>query len=719
MSRTLGLIVSYVIGAYTGNWWLFASQLYGAKQDRDVRQARRRAIAEYNAAQTDRQLMRRMEPNAPRGMALGRIRGVEGVRREWTSGANSERLTQVISFCGHQVDGFEAWYLDDTEVTLDGSGWVTTAPWNQVRRESAAVTGTLDGSGNATLTVPADVVSGTAAAVWGVVSESAPQGTAAVSISGTTATVTGGQAGERVTVSFERDVGTSYVRIRAWGGGAGQNVGATLAAEYPGEITSSDRFEHIALAVMDVIYNPDVMPQGPPNLSALYRGARVYDPRLDSTVPGGSGSQREATPSTWAWSENPALLAYHYARAATGWDVPADEIRTADVMTAANACDVATDFTLRMPDDSTEVVNLPRYRAGIYIAGDADPRQAMDELMDAMAGSEGWAGGLWRMRAGVLNSPVFDVTADWLAQPLTPDGTADADTPVVRMSNGVPRDQRINRVSGQCADPAQRWQVLPFPAVEDPVLIAAKGLAELEVQLPAVNHVAHAQHLASVRIRQAQAPLRMELACGLQAWGCELLDVGTVTLPRYGMTGKTVEVTGWRWHPTELVRLQLAEITQEIFDPLPELTGRDPAPNGTLRRPWDVETLAAPSVESGTVALRDGSIITRTRVTWTAAAGQGVRLGGHIEVQYALAAQDLPAGEWQSWKEPGDATEAVIPGLLAGAYYRFRVRAVQAQPFVRGNWSPGVLHQVAAPPFVNTFVVEFSDDDGVVYSNIS
>jgi hypothetical protein len=190
----------------------------------------------------------------------------------------------------------------------------------------------------------------------------------------------------------------------------------------------------------------------------------------------------------------------------------------------------------------------------------------------------------------------------------------------------------------------------------------------------------------------------MELSCNLHAWGCELLDVGTLTLPRYGMSGKTVEVAGWRWHPTELVRLQVAEITQAIFDPVAELTGRDPAPNSTLPRPWDVETLGLPTVTSGTTALRDGSVLTRTRVTWPPVVGESVRAGGSVEVQYWPVAAPLPTGDWLSWTEPGNATEAVIPGLLAGTYYRFRVRAVQQQPHVKGNWSGGVVHQVAAPP---------------------
>ncbi len=40
---------------------------------------------------------------------------------------------------------------------------------------------------------------------------------------------------------------------------------------------------------------------------AQIKGSKLYDPRLDSTIPGGSGAHRFADPATWAWSENPKL----------------------------------------------------------------------------------------------------------------------------------------------------------------------------------------------------------------------------------------------------------------------------------------------------------------------------------------------------------------------------------------------------------------------------
>jgi hypothetical protein len=37
-------------------------------------------------------------------------------------------------------------------------------------------------------------------------------------------------------------------------------------------------------------------------------------PALDSTVAGGSGSHRWNDPSTWEWSDNPAVCRYNWVR---------------------------------------------------------------------------------------------------------------------------------------------------------------------------------------------------------------------------------------------------------------------------------------------------------------------------------------------------------------------------------------------------------------------
>mgnify|MGYP000594330789 CR=1 FL=1 len=167
----------------------------------------------------------------------------------------------------------------------------------------------------------------------------------------------------------------------------------------------------------------------------------------------------------------PFFTATPVLTAPNGWAVPADEIRTADIIAAANVCGAATVFPMRDAAGVLTNVTLARYRCGIVIDLTGDPRGAMDEIFEAMAGRWGWAGGTWRMRCGTSAAPVFAMDQSWLAQKLGPDGQPEAGS-VVRISNGVSRENKVNAVSGRCVDADQRYQVLPFPAVRDAALIA-------------------------------------------------------------------------------------------------------------------------------------------------------------------------------------------------------------------------------------------------------
>lgn len=682
-------------------WALLGSQVFGADQDRIARKRRRAAERAAKDSATDRLEMVERDPQQARTLPLGRVRAVEGVRRYWQSGTYSEKLTMVVSHGGVEIDAIESYFLNDLAVTLNGSWYVQEEPYNKGTRESAGVFGTLDGSGGAVVILDHTPVSGSVNAVNIVGSFEYEVSTAiSVSVVGTTATISGGTDGAKYGLTYDYTQSSSLVRLRPYLGTASQNIGSALASEYDGAITSTDKFAGMACTVMDLTFDPDAFPTGRPTLTAVLRGAKCYDPRKDSTVPGGSGSHRYATPSTWEWSENPAILALRYATWESGLNVPLADIRLADFMTAADVCDVSTVFTLRKADDSTEDVTLPRYRCGIVVTGE-NPRAEMDAIVETMAGRWAWSGGQLRIRAGAMADPVATIDSTWYMQDAT-GGEIGGDA-VISGANTVTRDQRINRVSGSCVDPDQRWQVLPYPAVSDDVLIASKGLRAAEVSYEGVNHIAHAQHLGSIAIRGAQAGLRIDQTLGLQALGLEVLDVVEIDLARYGFIAKTAEIVGWQWASAAVVNTQVAEITEAMFTVDAELGGRDPAPDSNLRRPWDVEQITGLAVTSDTAATQDGSIMSRTVVEWDAATGQSIRQGGQIEVQFAKVGDDFPDAEWPSWIEAGTATKAVIPGLLSNRAYRFRARAVQPMPLVRGNWSESVQAIIAGPRAALTY----------------
>jgi hypothetical protein len=86
---------------------------------------------------------------------------------------------------------------------------------------------------------------------------------------------------------------------------------------------------------------------GLPTLGAYGQWAKVYDPRLDSTFPGGSGSHRLGDETTYEWSENPALHfgTYAYGRyqndkLVMGVGLPSEGIDWTTIAAWANTCDL-------------------------------------------------------------------------------------------------------------------------------------------------------------------------------------------------------------------------------------------------------------------------------------------------------------------------------------------------------------------------------------------
>ena len=136
-----------------------------------------------------------------------------------------------------------------------------------------------------------------------------------------------------------------------WQYAQGGDPNAHVRMEYPSKIQNSNdglpewtdlhRLSGFAAAAITRSYDTTVWAGGPGQPQWTLRGVKLYDPRLDSSYPGGAGAQRwpgragdrrdyyAAARATWAWSENPILhalnyaLGHYFADPATGAD-PAD-----------------------------------------------------------------------------------------------------------------------------------------------------------------------------------------------------------------------------------------------------------------------------------------------------------------------------------------------------------------------------------------------------------
>lgn len=112
--------------------------------------------------------------------------------------------------------------------------------------------------------------------------------------------------------------------------------------------TSAHRLSGVAHSLWMMRYDSkgDHFQAGVPEPQWIGRWVKVYDPRKDSTYPGGSGAQRPLDEATYEWSRNPALHALTWAlgrwqngQRTLGIGAPIVNIRVGDFVEAANVAD--------------------------------------------------------------------------------------------------------------------------------------------------------------------------------------------------------------------------------------------------------------------------------------------------------------------------------------------------------------------------------------------
>jgi hypothetical protein len=660
-----------------------SSLAVGNHQRRKARAAGRDA---YNASLQDRLVMTSTTSGA-RSRCYGRVRNVDGVLFKATRGTNKEFYTLFIAVAGHEIDAFEGVYFGDVLVTLDGNGYVQDEPYNLAKKTSRSANITLDGSGNGSTTASGTIVASSAGGVQSA-SESVDAMALTATVSGSVISVTGGTPLAAATITWQESSSTSNARVRYYTGAPGQDVSSVLQPLFPSLITSGQhRFAGIAGLLVDLEYQPDSFPSGVPNISAVFRGAKVYDPRTATT----------------AWTENPALIARDWALYANGGACASGDLVAASFTNAANACDTVQAFTT-----AAGTQNLALYTCGIVCRTEDDPWQTFGEIVESMAGKAAWAGGQLRVSAGTYRAPVATITEDWLSGKES-----------VQIVPEPPTDEAVNIYRTTIADKAQGYVSVPAPELRAASYISADG-RELprEVTLGGVTDTAHAQHISGVLMRDARNGLTVVLPCNLRAFQVEVFDVVSVTLARFGWSAKTFEVLGWQFSLSGGVILTLKETAAAIFQPDSLFLDLDVTPNTQLPTPWVVPLVTGLSVTTSVVSLDDGQPIIRALAQWDAIADAGVATTGRIELQYLLIGlkdapvtwvngsavpvtwsgsggaaanwnsqqQTDPSGEgWQTVRVLGSQTEAVITGLSQRAAYIFRARAENSLG-VRSPW---------------------------------
>jgi hypothetical protein len=196
---------------------------------------------------------------------------------------------------------------------------------------------------------------------------------------------------------------------------------------------------------------------GLPPFGAIWRGVKVYDPRLDSTFQGGSGTQRIADEATWTYSENPALhaVAYAYGRHQNGKKVfgiglPATGIDLARFIAWANVCDANG------------------WKVGGVISEPGDRWANLKDIMAAGGAEPVFAGGVLTVR---YRAPMIAL------ETVTEDDLADDDMTVAAMQS---YRNRLNGIVPKYRSEDHHWEYVSAEMISVPAYVTEDGEEKVE-----------------------------------------------------------------------------------------------------------------------------------------------------------------------------------------------------------------------------------------------
>lgn len=458
---------------------------------------------------------------------------------------------------------------------------------------------------------------------------------------------------------------------RAWYwvrlGGPTQTAVEAFVSEVPGW-TSAHRGRGRCYVAAKFRWDSTTFPAGRPNVKVRLRGRKVYDPRV--------GGQNPANPATWAWSRNAVLCRLDYLRGCPmvtsrgverlyGAQVADDEIDWDAVIAAANAADEA----IPIAAGGTE----PRYCLDGVVSTETAPALALEDMTTADTGQTVFTAGRWRLRAGVVETPTVELTADDLRGP-------------IRWAGKQSRRDRFNAVAGRAYLDIYDGEPGDYPQVTVAPYVAEDGGGEPVVEQmdqPYTRTPSQAQRNARRTIERMRREVTATLPVKLQGIRAPTGTTIMVTLERYGWAAKWFEVVDWQLEmydeqgvPALGCTLRVREIDAGVDDwSIDDETPTEHAPSTNLTSGLEVAPPTGVTLSSGTGHLQlmpSGDIISRILVAWTPPEEAFVLSGGRIEVRWRPQAEP----DWQQASLPGDRESYYIGPVDDGRTYVVQLRAV-------------------------------------------
>ena len=390
------------------------------------------------------------------------------------------------------------------------------------------------------------------------------------------------------------------------------NLEAATASLTDGKWTSNHRLRGIAYVYVRLKWNAEVFVGGIPNVSAIVKGKKLYDPRT----------------STTAYSANAALCLRDYLTdTRLGLAMDASEIDDTSFIVAANICDEQVQV---LPLSPTTYEN--RYETNGVVSTAETPDGNIGKLLSSMGGLIAYSGGKVVPYAGNYRIPAVTLTEKHFVG-------------AINVQTKTSARDRVNGVKGVFVAPENNWQVTDFPPITSATYVTQDNGIKYwrDVTLPLTTSASCAQRLSVIELRRARQEITMTARFRLEAMQVRAGDTVMISNDKLGWSQKIFEVVEWHFvsdgSPPQLaIEMTLRETDSTVYSwSVGDEVAVPTAPKTTLPDPFslDAPTNLALTADGTTQLIQaDGTAIPRIKVAWSAPSEQFIQAGGAVVIEY-------------------------------------------------------------------------------------
>ena len=346
-----------------------------------------------------------------------------------------------------------------------------------------------------------------------------------------------------------------------------------------------------------------------PTVQAVVKGKKVYNPNLDSTVTGGSGSHRADTSSTWEYSDNPILQLLDYLRNdrfGMGIANSYFDSNFADWQTATDVCDANI-----TPYSGASQIDLMDSHAVVDTS-----KKAIDNVKNFIRGARAYlnfSGGIYNVLVETTGSASITLTEDNIIGGIS-----------VKSKN---KNSRYNRVIVNFTNPDKNYQsdTAQFPPVDETGLASADQHATMKTadgglllegrfDFTMLTSPYQAQEMAEIILRRSRSSLDISLIADATALDLAVGDIVNITHATPSFSAKPFRVQGLNVNSNYTVTMQCSE-HQDSFYTFGTQQEVASIPNTTLPNPFVVQPPASVTLSDQLIEYNDGTVIVALDVT--------------------------------------------------------------------------------------------------------